>query len=70
MTTIALWLLLGAPAPAPMPTAAPAGPEPLEAREPVAERPGPPPFLRTGVRVVAGAPAAGAPRPPKRPPLP
>jgi hypothetical protein len=67
MTAIALWLLLGAPTPSPMPTTAPSRAEALEGAE---ERPRPSPFLRTGVRVVAGAPASGESPPPKRPALP
>lgn len=70
MTTIALWLLLGAPAPSPMPTAAPARPEALRVEEASRSRPATAPFLRTGVRVVAGARAADRSPAPKRPSLP
>lgn len=56
MTAIALWLLLGAPAPSPMPTLAPARPVALGTEEPAGTAPVAPPFLRSGVRVVAAPP--------------
>jgi len=71
MTPIALWLLLGAPAPCPMPTTAPARLEPLVApTTPDEGKPAARPFLRPGVRVVAGAPASAATERPEGPPLP